>query len=55
MSSARENLLNLIRKLIDKCVILKIYNPEYPENAGGALVVTNHISRLDTAFLMVST
>jgi 1-acyl-sn-glycerol-3-phosphate acyltransferase len=55
MSSARENLLNLIRKLIDKCVNLKIYNPEYPENAGGALVVTNHISRLDTAFLMVST
>ncbi|HPL82086.1 MAG TPA: lysophospholipid acyltransferase family protein [Anaerolineaceae bacterium] len=55
MTINRADLLNLIRKLIAKFCDQKIYNPEIPESLNGAILVTNHISRLDVVFLMLST
>ena len=55
MTISRDDLLNIIQKLIDKFCNQKIYNAEIPESLNGALLVTNHISRLDTVFLMLST
>ena len=55
MTISRDDLLNIIQKLIDKFCNQKIYNAEIPESLNGALLVTNHISRLDVVFLMLST
>lgn len=55
MTLSRDSLIRIIRKIADKIVDLKIINADIPENAKGALVVTNHISRLDMVFLMVAT
>jgi len=55
MTISRDGLFNFLRKLIAKISNQKIYNPEIPEGHKGALLVTNHISRLDTVFLMLST
>lgn len=55
MTISRTGLFKFLRKLIAKICNQKIYNPEYVESIGGALLVTNHLSRLDTVFLMLST
>lgn len=55
MTISRTGLFQLLRKLIAKICNQTVLNPEYPESLGGALLVTNHISRLDTVFLMLST
>jgi 1-acyl-sn-glycerol-3-phosphate acyltransferase len=55
MTISRDGLLNVIQKLIDRFCNQKIYNAEIPESLNGALLVTNHISRLDVVFLMLST
>lgn len=55
MTLSRDSLIRIIRKIADKIVDLKIINADIPENPKGALVVTNHISRLDMVFLMIAT
>lgn len=55
MTITRDDLLEILRKLIARYCDQKIYNPEIPESHNGALLVTNHISRLDIVFLMLST
>ena len=55
MAITRDDLLEILRKLIARYCDQKIYNPEIPESHNGALLVTNHISRLDIVFLMLST
>lgn len=55
MTISRKGLMSFLRKLLAKICNQHIYNPEIPESLGGALLVTNHISRLDVVFLMLST
>ncbi len=55
MTLSRASLIKVLNKLSDWMVNLTVINAAVPENAGGALVVTNHVSRLDTIFLMIAT
>jgi len=51
----REKILNLIRKLVKALVNLRVEGYENVPETGAFILVTNHIYRLDTPFLMLST
>lgn len=55
MSKTRARILNSLRKVVNKLVNLHVSGSEYIPPEGAFLVCTNHISRLDTPFLMAAT
>ncbi|MFZ3070573.1 MAG: lysophospholipid acyltransferase family protein [Anaerolineaceae bacterium] len=51
----RETIMNVIKFLLEKLSDLRVDGDERLPDSGGYIVATNHISRLDTPFLMLST
>ncbi|MDY6872721.1 MAG: lysophospholipid acyltransferase family protein [Chloroflexota bacterium] len=45
-------LLPLLRNLVNRLVDFKVIHPEYIPEEGSILLTTNHLSRLDTPFLL---
>jgi len=51
----RERIIKIIRKLVNALANLRVEGGEHVPDSGAFILVTNHISRLDTPFLMLST
>ncbi len=51
----RVTILNLIAYLLEKLADVRVEGANFVPETGGFIVVTNHLSRLDTPFLMLST